>query len=180
MKIAGYKKYTDQVALEFPDVDKAAIERVARHGFAMFCHFQLYNQDVYLAHNLQKYYFYIGERHNVPMDRLKHSRRKMHQKLRLMSRLHKDEHDGYYYFSLSDEQYECYKRGESLPITRLYKLEAESNLYINATHRLRVKREDDGRWWLLLDEYETKDAEYLREGYAERPELLNHATIVTD
>jgi hypothetical protein len=180
MKIATYKKYTDQVALEFPDIDKAAIERVARHGFAMLTHFQFYRQDVYLTHNLQGFYFYFGENITDPKYRFEHSRKKMHQKLRMMSGLRKDIHDGYYYFALSDEQYECFQRGESLPITRLYKLELESDLYIKATHRLRVKREDDGRWWLPLDEYETKDAQYLREGYAERPKPTNHTSDVID
>lgn len=161
MKIVGYKEYTIEVAKHFPDVDQKAIDTVVRHGLGMITFFQKADHDIYLNHNLDDYYFYIGEVITNERKRVEHSRKRIRYKLRLMFNLRKEQHDGYYYFSLNDEQYEAFKRGESLPMTYLYKLEEESNLYKIATHRFKVKRENDGRWYLPIDEYETKDAQYV-------------------
>lgn len=174
MQIVGYDRYLDQVCSEYPDVDKKAIAKLVRHGLGMIGYMASENLDVMLNHNLDKYYFYIGRIIVDPYDRRKWCTKQLPKKSRLLHSLSKVPHDGYYYFSLTDEQYELHKEGLPIPLLRLYKLRDELGVVYKGAYDFRIPR--IGKSWKIIEyKYDTKDAEYLRKRDAKGSESINDA-----
>lgn len=180
MKIAHYTDYIDQVHAKFPDVDRDAICNVVKHGLGMMYWFAEKGQDIYLNHNHDNYYFYIGRVENDPYKLAVRSRKLHVRKLRMLYKLTKQVHDGYYYFGLEEDEYELHKQGLPIPTIYLKKIDEEVMTNKFKTHVFRVPREDDGKWSIKQDNYETKHSEYVRERHAEGLKSFDHATNDTN
>ena len=101
--------YYDVVADKFPTVPKKDIERILNFGWKSLYLHNVYGGDTLLKDDaINKYLFYIGE---LTFDSLKHFHyyiKKMSVKLRVLYNRAKDKWDGYYYFGLTQNQYNNY------------------------------------------------------------------------
>ena len=109
MTIKTIKDYYKDVEDAFPEVSKRDIERMLKFGWNSLYLHNVYGGDVKIEDTrTQKFVCYIG---SLTYDALKHFNyyiRKLVVKIRVMYNRAKEPWDGYYYFSLSDDQYQYY------------------------------------------------------------------------
>jgi hypothetical protein len=172
MITVGYKHYTDEVAAEFPDVDKKAVEAVVRHGLLMMCFFRKSNQDIFLNNNMQNFYFYFGDVTNDIQKRYAKSSRKLRNKRRILYTLQKTQYSGYYYFMLNAEDYELHLQAKPVPRVCLFKIMDEALSYRKGEHLFRVKL-DEGKWLIMKENYETSNTEYIQQRSSNGPKPVD-------
>lgn len=98
--------YYQQIYMLFPDVTKADINRILNFSWKSLYLHNSYGGDTLISG--KNFWCYIG---NLKKDSLEHFYyyiRKLTVKLRVLYRRRKIQWDGYYYFALSDSQYQSY------------------------------------------------------------------------
>lgn len=128
--------YYDQIYKEYPTVSKSDIKRILQYGFkSLYLHCS-YGGDVLI--NRLGFWFYCGQLMNDSIRWFNYYKRKMKIKLRVLYQRKQIPWDGYYYFALSESQYNDYlsqknKRGRpkknfTFSHVVLYKIYDECNI----------------------------------------------------
>lgn len=138
MQIKKAKDYYEYLYAKYPDVPKSDIRKILNIGWRNFYMLNSMGGDVYINNKIDKFFAYCGK---LEIDPVKHFRRyiiKLCVKIRRRFIKSKADWDGYYYFGLTDKQYEHYtsqnkKRGRKKRIYNygnqiLYKLRDECSL----------------------------------------------------
>lgn len=100
------KDYYQQVYDKFPDVSRTDINRILNFSWkAVYLH-NSYGGDTLISD--RDIWCYIGNLKKNPLDHFYYYIRKLTVKLRVLYRRKKIPWDGYYYFALSDSQYQSY------------------------------------------------------------------------
>lgn len=106
MQIKYIKDYYEPLYEMFPDVPKKDVQRILNYGWkALYLH-NSYGGDTIITD--KDFWSYIG---TLRKDSLKHFMyyiKKLTIKLRVLYKRNKIPWDGYYYFALTDKQYEDY------------------------------------------------------------------------
>lgn len=99
--------YYEEMYQKFPGVPQQDIRRILNYGFKSLYLHNSYGGDVVIRDN--SFWSFIG---NLTTDSLKHFEyyiRKLSVKLRVLYKRKKIPWDGYYYFALTQSQYEAYE-----------------------------------------------------------------------
>lgn len=100
------KDYYNQIYLKFPSVPKNDIRRIMNFGWK-----SLYLHNSYGGDTLVKdkdIWCYIGNLRKDPLKHFAYYKKKLGLKLRILYRRKKIQWDGFYYFALSENQYQQY------------------------------------------------------------------------
>lgn len=100
------KDYYDDVYSMFPSVPKDDINRILNFSWKSLYLHNSYGGDTIIID--KGFWIYIGNLKKNPLDHFYYYIRKLTVKLRVLYRRRKIEWDGYYYFALSDSQYDKY------------------------------------------------------------------------
>lgn len=100
------KDYYDQMYKLFPSVLKSDIDRILNFSWKSLYLHNSYGGDTIISG--KNFWCYIGNLKKNPLDHFYYYIRKLTVKLRVLYRRRKIEWDGYYYFALSDSQYQHY------------------------------------------------------------------------
>lgn len=171
--IKSIKDYYEEVYAAFPLVPKKDVERILNYGWKLLYLYNVYGGDTLIKDdNKNKYLFYIGELTYNSLKHFKYYIKKMSVKLRVLYNKNKTKWDGYYYFALSQAQYDNYlsqinTRGRKrktfeFGCIKLYKLlkECKINEY-NKEYFFRVPYIVDLGFSKLETNYKTSKAEFL-------------------
>lgn len=147
MKIKNVNDYVDLIHQLYPEVLKSDIKKILVHGLKQFYYLNSCGGDICLTDN-NEFWMYSGQ---LSYDSLRHCKNykfKLTNKLRIMSKRRKIPWDGFYYFALTDDQYQNYlgqiaKRGRpkkkfNYGNVMLYKLYDEC--YLNDFHKKYIFR----------------------------------------
>ena len=100
------KDYLEQVYEAFPQVQKRDINTILVFSWKSLYLHNSYGGDTIMIDN--GFWLYIGNLKKDPMDHFFYYIRKLTVKLRVLYRRKRKEWDGYYYFALSNTQYQHY------------------------------------------------------------------------
>lgn len=106
MEVRTVKDYYERMYEKFPTVPKKDIQRILNYGWKSLYLHNSYGGDTLITDN--DFWSYIG---TLRKDSLKHFHyyiKKLVIKLRVLYKRKKIQWDGYYYFALTDSQYENY------------------------------------------------------------------------
>lgn len=174
MKVRTVKDYYERLQEKFPDISLKDISKILNVGWRNFYMINTMGGDFYINNKITKFFAYCGK---LEYDSIKHFERykiKLSKKIRRHYEKSKAQWDGYYYFGLTDNQYETYlsqfkKRGRK-PKEKvygnivLYKLFDEcSILNSNATHIFRKYYGVNLGYELYMENYTTSDAEEIEQ-----------------
>ena len=170
------KDYYDKVSEAFPEVPKKDIERIMNYGWKSVYLHNVYGGDTILKDDSKnKFLFYIG---NLTFDSLKHFQyyvKKMIVKIRVLYNRAKTQWDGYYYFALSDNQYQNYLSQQKSKGRKrkyftfdntimLYKIFKECKVAeYNKKYFFKIPTGTDLGYRYLKKDFRTDKAEYLGE-----------------
>lgn len=128
--------FYDKMYELYPTIPKSDIKRAVLYGWKSFYLHNSYGGDVLI--NRQGFWFYSGRLMNDSVKWFEYYKRKMKIKLRVMYKRKQISWNGYYYFALSQNQYEEYlkqknRRGRpkkwfTFNNTILYKIYDECNI----------------------------------------------------
>ena len=165
MQIKNVNDYVDLVHEKFPELSKEEIKRILVYGWKMIIQYVSSGNDIQIKD--QKRFFFIGKIPNNTLSTYKYYYKKLAKKIAYMFKRTKQEWDGYYYFTLSENKYKEYlsqskKKYKTFTNIRLYKIleqarvENPLNTYI---FRLNENRTD----WKnkFYKELKTKNAELI-------------------
>lgn len=128
--------YYDQIYKEYPTVSKSDIKKILQYGFkSLYLHCS-YGGDVLL--NRLGFWFYCGQLTNNSIRWFEYYKRKIKIKLRVLYKRKQIPWNGYYYFALSENQYNDYlsqknkkgrpKKNFTFSHVVLYKIYDECNI----------------------------------------------------
>ena len=116
--------YVDVVSERFPILSKKEIKRILTYGFRMFAYVNKYGCDFLIKDDATtKFSLFVGK---LTFDSLKHYQngvKKWALKERLLSKLRKDEWDGYYYFPLYPKHVEAFDKAYNCKKTKIITIE---------------------------------------------------------
>lgn len=106
MRIKYINDYYDQIEQLFPEVDKKDIERILKFGWKSLYLSNSYGGDVFISDN--NLWCYIGCLYNDSLKHFDKYVKKLCIKLRVIYTRKKIPWDGFYYFALTENQYNDY------------------------------------------------------------------------
>ena len=106
MEIKTIKDYYEQLYERFPDVPKKDIQRVLNYGWKSLYLHNSYGGDTFIQD--KELWCYIGHLKKDSIQYFLYYIKKLSIKLRVLYKRNKIQWDGYYYFALTDQQYEEY------------------------------------------------------------------------
>lgn len=101
------KDYLEKIYALFPAVSKADIKRILNYAWRSLYLHNSYGGDVLVGTG--RYWSYIGNLKKNPLDHYFYYLKKLSVKIRVLYRKRKTEWDGYYYFALTDSQFQHYQ-----------------------------------------------------------------------
>lgn len=131
MEVKTINDYYEQLYERFPEVDPKDIKRIVQFGWKSLYLHNSYGGDVVLHQNDTPFWCYIGFLRKNSLKFMPYYIRKLIIKLRVLYKRYKTPFDGYYYFGLSEKQYEeqylpyVHKRGRKRKWFTFHKI----NLY---------------------------------------------------
>lgn len=128
--------YYQDICKEYPNIPEQDIKRILQYGWKSLYLHNSYGGDILL--NRLGFWFYSGQLMNNSIKYFNYYKRKMRVKLRVMYKRKKIPWDGYYYFALTENEYNEYlkqknKRGRprknfTFSKVILYKIYDECNI----------------------------------------------------
>lgn len=100
------KDYYKLIQEKFPGVPKKDIQNILKYGFrSLYLHI-IYGGDVCISSTSNSLWIYIGFLKKNSLEFFKYYRKKLIFKFRILYKRYKTQWDGYYYFNLTDEEYQ--------------------------------------------------------------------------
>lgn len=162
--------YYEAIATEYPEIPIQDIKRILQYGWKSLYLHNSYGGDVLL--HRKDFWFYSGRLMNNSIKYFDYYAKKMKIKLRVLYKRKKIKWDGYYYFALTQKQYEDYlsqknHRGRPRKIFNfgnivLYKIYDECNIIEHgniAIFRVKVKYEKG--FTIYEENFKTGDSELI-------------------
>ena len=128
--------YYEAICEEYPTISKSDIKRILQYGWKSLYLHNSYGGDVLI--NRQGFWFYCGQLMNNSVRWFEYYKRKIRVKLRVIYKRKQIPWNGYYYFALSENQYNEYlsqkkvrgrpKKWFIFSNTVLYKIYDECNI----------------------------------------------------
>ena len=106
MQLKTIQDYYGKIQELYPTIDISDIKRILQYGFKSLYLHNSYGGDVLL--NQKGFWFYVGQLTNNSLKHFNYYKNKMRVKLRVMYKRKKINWDGYYYFALTENQYNEY------------------------------------------------------------------------
>lgn len=104
MEIKRIQDYYNVMCEKFPEIPEKDIKRILNYGWKSLYLHNLYGGDTLISDD--SLWCYIGTLRNDSLKHFEHYIKKLVIKLRVLYRRKKIQWDGYYYFALTDTQYE--------------------------------------------------------------------------
>lgn len=162
--------YYERLYEEYPTLPKEDIRRACQFGWKSIYLHNSYGGDTLISR--KGFWFYCGQLMNNSLNYFNYYKRKIRVKLRIMFKRKKIDWDGYYYFALSQTQYNDYlnqKNKKGRPKKKfkfskivLYKIYDECNIAESSKVALfRIPYSLDMGFTIFKEEMITDKAEFL-------------------
>ena len=169
MEIVGVEKYYDKIQERFPDLSKKQIDRIVKFGLRSYYNHNLYGGDVL---NRAPYFtMYTGRLFGDNLLFYKYWVLKNRIKLRIKYRRNKVKYDGYYYFGLTEEEFQNYskqfkktgRKKKKVTFDKIYAFKIKEECLIQHKHKhiFRLAYPADVGFVLKLDNYTTRNCDYI-------------------
>lgn len=145
----------------YPHISRDEIKEVVKVGLERFFHLNKCGLDSYHANH--RYTAYCGKMFMDNSKRTVYNWRKYSSIYRRRYRHNEEEFDGFYYFGISNEEYENFKlhRTKIFRDVVLYKLKEESFYSMKNSHFFKVFFPVDLGWRFPQEEVKAKECEYI-------------------
>lgn len=170
MELKGVKDYYEEMYQLFPDVPKRDIQRILNFGFKSLYLHNSYGGDTLIQDS--NFWCYIGKLRKDSIKHFIYYKNKLATKIRILYKRKKIPWDGYYYFALTENQYQNVlnqQKGKGRKRKHfnygnqiLYKILDECKLrYSNRKYIYRVPFISELGYSFYKENYNTGDAELI-------------------
>ncbi len=169
MKLTTCDKYYDKIIERWPELTYKQVDKIIKHGLSSLYLYNLYGGDVLLKS--PDYTMYFGKLFKEGGIFYKYWQIKWKIKLRIKYKKAKTKYDGYYYFGLTEEEFQTYKnkikptgrRRKKFEFKRivLYKILDECFLHKELKHIFRIKYPEDCGFTMFKENWTARDFDYI-------------------
>ncbi len=169
MELTTCDKYYDAIIERWPELTRKQVDKIVKRGLFSLYMYNLYGGDVLIKH--PKFTMYFGKLFKDGLIFYKYWQIKWKIKLRIQYKKAKTQYDGYYYFGLTDGEYEKYKskikstgrRREKFTFDSLflYKIPEESFLHKEYKHFFKIRFPEDCGFTMYKKKWVARDFEYI-------------------
>lgn len=166
MELVRCEKYYDLVQQRWPELSHKQIDKIVKHGLLNLYMYNLYGADILLKTN--DYTMYFGKLFKSDLVFYKYWLIKWKIKLRMKYLKAKTKYDGYYYFGLTESEWEKYKEQKKHRRTKmhfdqlmLFKIREECELHHQLKYIFRVPFPEDCGFRMYKKDWTTKGVEYI-------------------
>lgn len=147
MKISHIEDYYTKVQEKYPELTLDEIDKILKHGWRSVYQLNNRNADVILKSKMHQCLFFFGSLFNSKKDTIDYSLKKWRTKCRIQYHYNNKVWDGYYYFGLTENDYQKYfsekSKRKNLSNIALCKSYKESMIMKDRKYCFRVKRDAD-------------------------------------
>ena len=169
MEITNVEKYYAKIKEKFPGLSTKQIDRIVKFGFRSYYTHNLYGGDVL---NKSPYFtMYTGKLFGNNILFYQYWLIKNRIKLRIKYKRNKTKYSGYYYFGLTDEEFEEYKKQfkktgrkkRKVTFKNIYAFKIQEECLLNRKHKhiFKLAYPVDVGFTLKLNDYTTRNFEYI-------------------
>ena len=169
MEIVNVEKYYDKIQEKFPGLTKKQIDRIVKFGMRSYYNHNLYGGDVL---NKSPYFtMYTGKLFGNNVLFYQYWIIKNRIKLRIKYKRNKTKYDGYYYFGLSESEFEEFqkqfkktgRKKKTVTFEKIYayKIKDECLLNNRYKHIFKIAYPVDMGFTLKLNNYTTRNFKYI-------------------
>lgn len=108
MEVKKLEDYYEQMYKLYPTVDKQDIKRILKYGWRVIDLLSRNGGDICIVDQRDSFWCYMGKLRRNSLKFYSYYAAKLSRKLVILFRRRKMKWDGYYYFTLSEEQYQNY------------------------------------------------------------------------
>ena len=175
--------YVDRVHEKFPTVSKSAIKRILQFGTKSFYTHNLYGGDVLLR--APYFTLYCGRMFKSNLVFYKYWKIKYKIKFRIKYKREKRKYDGWYYFGMTEEEYQTYKiqsknkRRKSFTLNTFFAFKIFDELLLDRKYKyfFKFKFPVDVGFKFYKKEYSIKNFEYIGKRNGDQSiEIVNYET----
>lgn len=169
MELVTCDKYYDKVLEKYPHLTRKQLDKIIKHGTSMLYLYNLYGGDVLLQNHNFTMYFGRLFRDNIAF--YKYWQLKWKIKLRIKYWRNKTKFDGYYYFGLTEKDFQTYKsqindlgrRRKTFHFDKiiLFKMLEECELDHKFCHFFRVPYPEYCGFIMIKENCDLKNIEYI-------------------
>ena len=163
--VKNINDYVDEVCKYYPELPRDEVKRILLYGWKMILQYISYGNDFQIIN--RGFFFFIGRIPSKALSVYKNYVRKLALRIQYMFRRTNSQWDGYYYFALTDSQYEDYlkqnkKKYKIFKRIYLYKLLEECKIKENnKSYIFRLEEDKTRRFSKFYPEIKTKNAELI-------------------
>ena len=167
MKVKYIEDYYPQIKEKFPEIPDYYIDKILKHGMRSLYALTTAGADVCIKAPKNRFVMFFGKLFtNVDLCS-KYYIMKYKIKLRLQYKIKNRIWNGYYYFGLTEEDYQKYipeKRGRiknkiTFDSLCIYKMKEEVFLFRKYKYFFKIKMEKEGNFTIMLENYSTRNIE---------------------
>ena len=169
MQLRYIEDYYDKIKERFPDLETWEIEKILKHGMQSFFWVNSRGGDVIIKSPKNRFTMYFGKMFNNMDLRGKYYNIKWKIKLRILYLAKKPIWDGYYYFGLSEEEYQRLIPEKSGRIKskiefekiQAFKIKEEAFLFKPWKYIFRLKETEDQGLVFKAENYSTRNIDLI-------------------
>lgn len=169
MNLVTCDKYYDKIIERWPELTYKQVDKIIKRGLNSLYLYNLYGGDVLLKSPL--YVMYFGKLFKNGGVFHNYWKIKWKIKLRIQYKKSKTKYDGYYYFGLTDKEFQEYKHkikptGKRRQVIHfdkivLYKILEECFIHKEYKHIFRIKYPEDCGFIMKKEKWAAKDFDYM-------------------
>ena len=164
-----YKDYMDRVCEKFPTIDRKTIDKILNYGFRMFHYTHWAGLDTW---NKTDYFsMYTGKLFMDDIKQYHYWRWKRKRKMRYLYRKERRIYDGYYYFGLTQKEFEYWqeqtkekvkKRRQIIHFNYIYAYKSMEEAFVDKSRKyfFKLSYPADVGWSLYKEDVRTRNAKY--------------------
>ena len=169
MEIKRIEDYYEKMQEKYPEIPRETLEKVLKYGLRSFYLHNSYGADT--INMVQGFVMYCGRLFGDNLEFYKYWLIKQRLKLRILWKKRKKQYDGYYYFGLTEEDFQKYKsqmkksgrrrRKFTFDRIKLCKIFEEVEIDRRWKHIFRIPYPEDVGFTIHRENFVTRDFEYI-------------------
>lgn len=170
MQIKTTKDYIDDLQNLYPAIDKKDLEKIMNYQFRQLYLHNSYGGDTFIQD--RELWMYIGFLRKDSVSYFNYYVKKLSRKIRILYKRKKIKLNGYYYFTMTDNQYDQYLSQQKSKGRRKTYYEIDNLFLFRIEDECRVRQSSQKYVFRIKSPYDLGFLKYYKHTKIKNPELL--------
>lgn len=170
MQIKTSKDYIDDLQNLYPQIDRKDLEKIMNYQFRQLYLHNSYGGDTFIQD--KEIWMYVGFLRKDSVSYFNYYAKKLSKKIRILYKRKKLKWDGYYYFTMTDNQYQEYLLQQKSKGRRRTYFNMNNIFMFKIEYECRIRQHDSKYIFKIKSPYDLGFLKYYKEVKLKNPELI--------